>query len=123
MGVSTPSYFLRYFRFSCKYANVIRLDVHEILNVLTKLGYRVSERIPPRMFKASVVVSGIIAQKPRVLVDMNTDARIIGVISLEPALAMNEFNEIEENELNNTVEVCLIQTSVSLKCTLRMAIG
>ena len=92
-----PEVTTKYFRASSRYANVTRVfDLHEILEFLLSMGYEPLGSIPPRVFGYRAGVSGQIARKRGIVVDVNTDSRIIGVSGLDIVQTMNEFKAIED---------------------------
>ncbi|RLI81830.1 hypothetical protein DRP04_05230 [Archaeoglobales archaeon] len=92
-----PDIATKYFRASSRYANVTRVfDLHEILELLFGMGYEPLGGIPPRVFGYRAGASGQIARKGGVVVDINTDSRIIGVFGLDIAQTMSEFKAIED---------------------------
>jgi len=92
-----PEVTTKYFRASSRYANVTRVfDLHEILELLFSMGYEPLGGVPPRMFGYRAGGSGQIARKRGIVVDVNTDSRIIGVSGLDIAQTINEFKAIED---------------------------
>ncbi len=92
-----PEVTTKYFRASGRYANVTRVfDLHEILELLLDMGYEPLGGVPPRVFGYRAGGSGQIARKGGVVVDINTDGRIIGVSGLDRTQTMNEFKAIED---------------------------
>ena len=87
---------LKFFRISCRYSNVIRQDLYELVEVLGKMGYEFLTKLPMRRFKFGVGGSGPIARKGDVIVDVNTDAHIIGVSSLDVESVVREFASVED---------------------------
>ena len=96
MGSTGVKIQLKFFRISCRYSNVIRQDLHELVGVLAKMGYELLTRLPSRGFKLRVGGSGPIARKGDVVVDVNTDAHIIGVSSLDVESVVREFASVED---------------------------
>ena len=91
-----PRINLKFFRIAAKYINLIKLNLWEIAITLRGAGYELTQRLPPPKFRAIIGGVGPIAQKQNVIVDINTEARVIGVVSPSIEDAIREFNLIEE---------------------------
>jgi len=90
-------YSIRYFRIAARFLGVARIDLYEVAEVLRGLGYTVTAPLPPtRRFKVSIGGSGSIARKGNVVVDVNSDMMVIGVLAPEPEECISEFVMIEK---------------------------
>ncbi len=83
---------------------ITRLDLHDLLDILRSLGYRVTTTIPPKTFRFSVGGRGPIAQKGETIIDVDTDRLVVGVTSTNPKIAFEELSIIEK-ALDNYSEI------------------
>jgi len=97
-------YRIRFFRISIRYLTITRLDLHDLLDILRSLGYRITATIPPKAFRATIGGRGPIAQKGETIIDVDTDRLVIGVSSTNPKIAFEEFSIIEKT-LDNYSEI------------------
>lgn len=89
-------YSIKYFRIAARSLSIARMDLHEVAEVLRGLGYTITAPLPPKGFKVSIGGSGPIASKGNVVVDVNSDRMVIGVLAPEPEECISEFVIIEK---------------------------
>lgn len=87
---------IKFFRIAIRFLGITRLNLYEIVEMLSELGYTITTRIPPRGFKVRAGGSGPIAQKNGIIVDIDTDRLILGVSALEPEMVLKEISTLEE---------------------------
>ncbi len=94
-------YSIRFFRIAARFLGVAKIDLHEVAEILRKLGYLVIAQLPPKGFKVLISGSGPIATKGNVVVDVNSDRMVIGVSSPNPEECINEFIALEKAIMSN----------------------
>jgi hypothetical protein len=89
-------YSVKFFRMAVRFLGATRMDLHELLDQIRSLGYTITAQPPPRGFKTQIGVSGVVAAKGGVAIDVDTDRLIVGVSSPEPAECIDEFLALEK---------------------------
>lgn len=89
-------YSVRFFRIAVRFLEATSLDLHELIDLLGSLGYRIITQLPLKSFKAKFGGSGPVAAKEGIIVDIDTDRLIIGVSSPKPEECVNEFLNVEK---------------------------
>ena len=87
---------LKYFRIAGRYLNLFLFDPSDFLTILSKIGYTSLIKMPPKPFKGRIGLSGPIAKKSSVIIDMDMEKCIIGLSSIDIPTVLKEFNEIEK---------------------------
>jgi len=87
---------LKYFRIAGRYLNLFLFDPLDFLNALSKKGYMPLAKLSSKPFKGKIGVAGPIAKKSSIIVDINTEKGIIGLLSPDISMVLEEFNEIEK---------------------------
>ncbi|MCS7364992.1 MAG: hypothetical protein NDF54_06100 [archaeon GB-1867-035] len=63
MATENITYRIKFFRIAIRFLGITRLNLYEIVEMLSELGYTITTRIPPRSFKVSIGGSGLVAKK------------------------------------------------------------
>ena len=74
----------RYFKVACRYFNYLSLfDARDIVEIMQKLGFKLTTKLPPPEFGAKIGISGYLAEINHNLIYVDTDKQVFRVVSFD----------------------------------------